>query len=211
MSNINSTDSVGGRLPLNVNEPIYPTNNERPTRHGTHYDWEVRERIVNDIANGHLGVADMSRMLDLGQSHILDWGRKFRPDFFGPPRKRLKRSKDSFNKRNGSNYGPEQKQEIAKLVTSGRYSLDQVSRQYSVCPSIILRWTKPGRRFYTNKKPQTTVTPVISKPAPAIAASARSDTDRLLASPEHVRLVLNLLLNDSPAKAQAVAKALLVR
>ena len=211
MSNINSTDNVGGQLPLNVNQPIYPTNGMAPTYWGSHYDWEARERIVNDIANGLINVDDMAGMLDIGRSYIGDWGRKFRPDFFGSPRRRLAVIKGKLKKKNGSNYGPEEKANIAKLVTSGRYSIEQVSRQYSVCASTIKRWTEPGHRFHKNKRPKDFVPPVVAKPSTAVIAPSKSDTDRLLAIPDHVRLVINLLLNESPAKAQAVARALLVR
>ena len=211
MSNINSTDSVGGRTSHGHAAPIYPTNGEHPTQWGTHYDWDARERIVNDIANGVLGLDDMANMLDLGRSHIADWGRKFRPDFFGAPRRRIKSTTKGYNRRNGKEYSKDEKASIAQLITSGRYSVEQVSKQYQICPSILRRWTTPGRRFHNNRKPAPIVPPVASKPAPTIVSSSKTDADRLLANPEHVRLVINLLLNESPAKAQAVAKALLVR
>lgn len=210
MSNINNTDNVGGRTPHVNTAPIYPINGESPTYWGNHYDWDVRQRIVNDIANGVLGLEDMASMLDLGRSYIMDWGRKYRPDFFGLPRKRLNKS-SKVSSRNGSIYNAEEKANIAKLITSGRYSLDKVSKMYQLSPSVLERWIVPGRRFLKNRTQKPRIVTVQHKPAPAVASPAKSEVDQLLSSPEHARLVINLLLNDSPAKAHAVAKALLVR
>ena len=209
MSNINNTDSVGGRTTHNHNAQIYPTNGERHTSWGTQYDWSVRERIANDIANGVLGLDDMAKMLDLQRSHICDWGRKYRPEFFGPPRKRLSNNVVSYHARNGKEYTKDEKIAIAELITSGRHTVQQVSKQYNVCPSVLRKWTRPGRRFYNNRTPSPIARPVVSKPAPTVVVASKSNTDRLLASPEHVRLVIGILLNDSPAKALSVAKALI--
>lgn len=211
MSNINNTDNVGGRTSHGDAGPIYPTNRKTPTEWGTHYDWDARERIVNDIANGVLGLEEMASMLDLGRSHIADWGRKFRPDFFGAPRRRIKRTNKGHNRGNGKEYSKDEKASIAQLITSGRYSVDQVAKQYQIWPTILRRWTTPGRSFRDNRKPAPIVPPVASKPAPTIVSTSKTDADGLLANPEHARLVINLLLNESPAKAQAVARALLVR
>lgn len=187
---------------------IYATNGRPEGRHGPQFDREVRKQIVNDIADGLMSVAEMSQKINVSEGHILDWGRSYRPDFFGAPRKsRNKRRED----RSGSRFYPQEKAAIAEHVKSGRMTLEQASKQYRVCPSIIKEWTRPGRRFNRSSRMKNAA-PFVSKSVhTAHSAPSKTNTDRLLANPEHTRLVIGLLLNDSPTKAQAVAKALLAR
>lgn len=198
MNNINTQDIVDGVLLLNTNgqakEITYPTNGRKPTKWGQQYDRATRCRIVHDINAGKITAEQISATLDIWKSSVEEWtGCKYT---------KLRKQKGLL--KNGSQYDALAKSNIAKLVTSGQHSLEYVAKAYSVYTSTLARWCRSNHRFYTGKK-------TVKQFAKPVVTAQQSSTDRLLSNQDHAKIVLNLLLNESPLKAQAVAKALLAQ
>ena len=177
---------------------IYPVNGKSPSLWGSHYDREVRVRIVSDIAAGLLSVDEMAEMISVGKSYIMDWGRSFRADVFGKPRSRP--GAKYVRKTYGCGMSYEQKKEIVRSIVSGQITLERAAIKHKIYPSRVEYWTN-CKRYNSAANKETTVLPQpVAKSSP---------TDRLVNSPKHSRIVIDLLLNGSTEQALVVARAFL--
>ena len=179
------------------NSKTYPENGKSPTKWGTHYDREVRVRIVNDILSGAITIEEMGEMLNLGLSYIKDWQKAYRPDVYGPPRSRPGKAKfEPKQKTYGTGLDCDAKRSIVQAIISGQTTVERASNLHNVYPSRIEYWMKCGR--YNNR-------PAITAPAPKL-----TDAERLSRNPEYSKVVLDLLLTGKPEAALMVDKAFLV-
>jgi transposase-like protein len=195
MSAINATSEPNNGL-------IYPVNGVTPTKWGRQYDRNTRARIVNDIASGLITVSEMSEMIGVNKSFILDWGRAYRRDYFGPPRHKKKNPMLPAIERGLSNKGQHlsiaERKEIVSQIISGSMTIPEAYAKHKVYPSSIKAWCQSEKYRKTD----------VSAPAPE-PITKTFPADRLANSPKHSRIVLDLLLNGSTEQALVVARAFL--